>query len=244
MKDLFSGHSKIYASFRPVYPDALYQFIFQHLKNKNTAWDCATGNGQVAKILSSYFNEVYATDISQQQLDHAFRANNIQYSISAAEQTSFSDAQFDLITVAQALHWFDRDSFYREVKRVGKPGGLLAVWGYALLYIEPAIDTIIMDFYNNTIGPFWDDARRLVEQEYKTIAFPFKEIPAPPFSIDVHWTLDHLTGYLESWSSTQKFIRQKGINPVDAVAETLRKHWAEGESKKVSFPIFARLGVI
>lgn len=244
MKDYFSNHSKIYATFRPTYPEALYHFIFQHLKNKGTAWDCATGNGQVAQYLSKHFAHVYATDISQQQLDNAFPEDNIHYSVSPAEKTPFDHQQFDLITVAQALHWFNRDQFYTEVKRIGKPGSLLAVWGYALLYINPVIDEIILDFYTNTVGPYWDDARRLVEQEYKTVAFPFEEIIAPPFSIDVYWTLEHLTGYLESWSATQKFIKQNAINPVDAVAENLRKHWPTGETKMVSFPIFTRLGII
>ena len=71
MKDFFSSQSKVYAAFRPTYPKELYQFIFRHLTEKKVAWDCATGNGQVAQYLASYFNEVYATDISQQQLDHA-----------------------------------------------------------------------------------------------------------------------------------------------------------------------------
>lgn len=129
-KDFFSGHSKIYAAFRPTYPEELYQFIFKHLKHKTKAWDCATGNGQVAQYLSKHFDNVYATDMSQQQLDHAFPAPNIHYSVCKAEKTLFEDQQFDLITVGQALHWLELDSFYKEVKRTGKPGSLLAVWGY------------------------------------------------------------------------------------------------------------------
>ncbi|WP_333820942.1 class I SAM-dependent methyltransferase [Ohtaekwangia sp.] len=244
MKDLFSGHSKIYAAFRPDYPEAVYQHIMRHVKHKAIAWDCATGNGQVARALAHYFERVEATDISQQQLDNAYPSANIYYKVSAAEQTPFHDHQFDLITVAQALHWFDRDKFYKEVKRVGKPGGILAVWGYALLYIEPAIDDIITNFYSNTVGPFWDDARRLVEQEYKTIEFPFPEITTPKFSIDVTWSLEHLAGYLESWSATQKYIHKHQANPVSAVVESLRKHWEPAEIKTVSFPVFMRMGVI
>ena len=165
MKDFFSSQSKVYAAFRPTYPKELYQFIFQHLREKNTAWDCATGNGQVAQYLSPHFKEVYATDISQQQLDHAVKRKNIFYSKSQAEKTIFRDNQFDLITVAQALHWFDQAVFFDEAKRVGKPGAILAVWGYAMLYIEPVIDSLILEFYNDVVGPYWDVARRLVEQE-------------------------------------------------------------------------------
>jgi len=243
-KDLFSEHASLYAAFRPTYPETLYEFIFRHLKDNNIAWDCATGNGQVAQYLSNHFKKVYGTDISRQQLDNAFNASNIEYSVSPAEKTPFEDHQVDLITVGQALHWFNREQFYEEVKRVGKPGALLAVWGYALLYIEPDIDTIIMDFYENIVGPYWDNARTLVEQEYKTISFPFEEIETPSFSIDVQWTLDHLTGYLESWSATQKYMKSNNSNPVPALIERIKTFWAEGETKSVSFPVFLRLGSV
>jgi SAM-dependent methyltransferase len=241
-KDYFSAHSGVYAAFRPTYPEELYQFIFSHLEKKIKAWDCATGNGQAAQYLAMNFERVYATDISQQQLDHAVQLPNIEYSVSPAEKTSFADHEFDLITVGQALHWFDQEKFFNEVKRVGKPGSLLAVWGYALLNIEPAIDKIILDFYSGTVGPYWDQARKLVEQQYRTIAFPFDEIPSPIFSIDVDWTLDHLHGYLESWSATQKFIQQNGQDPVPVVIEQLGKYWNKDEVKNVSFPVFMRLG--
>jgi SAM-dependent methyltransferase len=243
-RDLFSGHASVYKAFRPTYPDALYQFIYQHLKNYNSAWDCATGNGQVSQYLSQHFQQVFATDISQQQLDNAYRAGNIFYSVSPAEHTAFAENTFDLITVGQALHWFDRDKFYQEVKRVGKPDSLLAVWGYALLYIEPDIDEIIMDFYTKIVGPYWDEARKLVEQQYKTISFPFEEIAAPDFSIDVEWGFAQLTGYLESWSATQKFIQANHFNPVTELMEKLKPHWQTNEIKPVRFPVFLRLGKI
>jgi ubiquinone/menaquinone biosynthesis C-methylase UbiE len=243
MKDYFSTQSRAYATFRPTYPSELYAFIFSHLKENRSAWDCATGNGQVAQYLSRYFEHVYATDISQQQLDHAAKESNIVYSVSPAEKTSFDDNQFDLITVAQALHWFDRDRFYQEAKRVGKPECLLAVWGYALLYIEPVIDEMIMHFYNDIVGPYWDDARRLVEDEYRSVAFPFEQIQTPPFSIKVQWTIDQLGGYFSSWSATQKFIKEKGFDPVEPFITSLRNHW-QTEVKTVRFPIFTRLGRI
>jgi ubiquinone/menaquinone biosynthesis C-methylase UbiE len=243
MKDYFSSQSKAYATFRPTYPKALYDFIFRQVKTKGTAWDCATGNGQVASYLADYFHEVHATDISQQQLDHADKKKNVRYSISPAERTSFENNQFDLITVAQALHWFDRDKFYDEAKRVGKPGSILAIWGYAMLYIEPSIDALILNFYNETVGPYWDDARRLVEQEYQTISFPFERLDTPRFSIEVEWTLTQLSGYFCSWSATQKYIKEKGIDPVPGFIETLRKHWTR-RSMNVTFPIFMHIGTI
>jgi ubiquinone/menaquinone biosynthesis C-methylase UbiE len=245
-KDLFSTQANAYAAFRPTYPKELYEFIFSRLEKKQKAWDCATGNGQVAGFLANYFGQVYATDISQQQLDNAVKRDNIFYSVSPAEKTSFEDDQFDLITVAQALHWFDREKFYDEARRVGKKGSLLAIWGYALLYIQPDIDEVIMHFYNDVVGPYWDNARRLVETEYRSLSFPFKEIESPSFNITSTWTLSHVAGYLESWSATQNYIKQTGHNPLPEVLARLEKVWKptncrDGESKPVSFPVFLKL---
>src|SRR5688572_14298485 len=117
IKDYFSQQSKLYAAFRPLYPEALYDFIFRHLKKCDVAWDCATGNGQVAQKLATVFTKVFATDISQQQIAEGFPADNIFYSVSAAEKTTFTRDQFDLITVGQALHWIDTAEFYKEVNR-------------------------------------------------------------------------------------------------------------------------------
>lgn len=241
MKDLFSSQSKVYAAFRPIYPAALYEFIFKHIPERNSAWDCATGNGQVAHHLASHFKEVYATDISQQQLDHAIRKKNIHYSKEPAEKTDFKGNQFDLITVAQALHWFDRERFYNETRRVSRPDSIVAVWGYGLLYIDDAIDKLIMDFYENEVGPYWDDARKLVEEGYRTIDFPFAEIKAPPLAIKVSWTLDQLAGYFSSWSATQKYVKERGHDPVPPFIKTLRNHWPSTQMT-VTFPIFMRIG--
>jgi hypothetical protein len=243
-KDYFSGHSKIYAAFRPSYPQDLYDFIFPYVKNKVTAWDCATGNGQVAKILSLYFEKVFATDISEQQLKNAHHADNIIYSASSAEHTSFDENQFDLITVGQALHWFNVDAFNKEVNRVGKDKSIIAVWGYSNCKIDNTIDKIFSDFYNNVVGPYWDSARRSVEEEYKNIPFPFEQIPSPTFQIKVEWNLDQFTGYLTSWSATQKYIKVNQRNPVDLVKEKLKTHWTVEEMKTVIFPVFLRLGRI
>jgi len=241
-RDYFSQQSKAYATFRPTYPEDLYQFIFKHLKNRTIAWDCATGNGQVAQYLAKHFQTVYATDISRQQIDQAFKADNIFYSVSKAEQTSFPDHEFDLITVGQALHWINTDEFYSEVRRTAKPGALLAVWGYALLSVNEAIDKLFLDFYHNTIGPYWDAARKLVEEQYRNVPFPFERIPSPEFSLCVEWTPEQFAGYLTSWSATQKYIKVNGSDPVPAFNEVIRQHWNKDEKKTVTFPLFLKLG--
>lgn len=241
-RDYFSGHSKLYATFRPTYPEDLYHFIFKHVKKFDSAWDCATGNGQVARVLANQFTSVCATDISQQQLDQAAQRSNIHYSLQPAEQTNFENAQFDLITVGQALHWFDLEKFYSEVKRVAKRDALLAAWGYAVCSVNPEIDEHFYHFYNHVVGPYWDSARKLVEEEYKDIPFPFDQIAASKFTINVEWTLEEFAGYLTTWSATQKFIKDKNFNPVPDVMKLLEPHWNEKEF--VSFPVFLKLGKI
>jgi SAM-dependent methyltransferase len=243
-KDFFSGHSKVYAAFRPSYPEALYQFIFKHLQHRSIAWDCATGNGQVAQYLAGYFEKVYATDISAEQLVHAFPGENIFYSESKAEQTSFPDSQFDLITVAQALHWINTDEFYREARRVGRQHALLAVWGYALLTVDPQIDRLFLDFYHHQVGPYWDSARRLVEERYENIPFPFTPIATPDFKLVVEWSIGQFAGYITSWSATQKYIKTQGHDPVPAFIETIRSHWKDNELRTITFPVFMKLGKV
>jgi len=240
-KDYFSAQSGLYASFRPTYPAELYDFVFRHLARREKAWDCATGNGQVALYLADHFERIYATDISANQLAHAIPKDNISYDLSAAEQTAFPDNTFDLIAVGQALHWLDRNRFFREVERTARPGGLLAVWGYSLMHVDPTIDDIVMDFYLNTVGPYWDDARKIVEDEYRALSFPFEEIPSPGFNIALAWTVDQLAGYLLSWSATQKYLKLEGVNPVHELIERISAHWNGAQTKTVNFPLFLRL---
>jgi ubiquinone/menaquinone biosynthesis C-methylase UbiE len=241
-KDLFSGHAQIYAAYRPTYPEALYEFLLPIVNTKRSAWDCATGNGQVAQRLASDFENVYATDISDKQLQEAFKAPNTFYSISSAEKTSFPTGYFDLITVGQALHWFNTTDFYKEAIRVGKPGCIIAVWGYGNILINEEIDPLLQEFYSNVVGKYWDAARRHVETGYKNIPFPFEVIPSPDFFIEQNWSFQHLKGYLESWSATQKFILDQKFNPVHSFMNSIRELWGDEEIMKIRFPVFMKVG--
>lgn len=241
-KDLFSSHASQYAAFRPTYPNALYDYLFSQVKNFDCAWDAGTGNGQVARDLSKKFKKVFATDISDKQIENAVRAENILYSV-AAETTSFPEKSFDLICVAQAIHWFDSEKFYSEVKRVAKPGALLAIWGYGLLTIDARIDPIVKDFYKNIVGSFLDKERRLIDEEYQTISFPFGEMKAPSFSFSFQWSLEELQGYLTTWSAVQKFMKEKNFNPVNELIEKIMPHWYTPRLT-INFPLFTRIGSV
>jgi hypothetical protein len=243
-KDLFSDRSDLYSAFRPTYPEELYHFIFEVARGRETAWDCATGNGQVARRLSLDFTSVFATDISQSQLDKAHVAPNIFYKLSPAEQTPFANNSFDLITVGQALHWFDLPAFYSEAIRVAKASAVLAAWGYGNIEINTALDPLIHHFYTAIVGPYWDSARRHVESGYRDLAFPYAPINAPEFLISAEWTIRQLLGYLESWSATQSYIKKKGTNPVTEYSDVLRKAWGENERLPIRFPIFMKIGRI
>ena len=241
-KDLFSRQANQYAAFRPTYPKELYDFIFSHVTSFTTSWDVGTGNGQVARDLSKRFEKVIASDTSAKQLENAYQAENIFY-FQTGETILFSGRRFDLICVAQAIHWFDREKFYTEVKRVGKPNSTIAVWGYGLLSVNSEIDILVRDFYVNIIGPYWDSARKLVDEEYKTIFFPFSEIQTPPFSFSFYWTLAEFQGYLNTWSSVQKYIEENNSNPVENLIAKIQPSWGL-EKMEVKFPLFLRLGKI
>lgn len=242
MKDNFSTNSAEYARFRPNYPPELFRFLEEQLESKEMAWDCATGNGQVARELAKFMKLVEATDISAQQLKNAIKSPTINYSLQPAERTTFPDSSFDFITVAQAIHWFDFDNFFKEVKRLLKPEGLIAVIGYSLFKSNPETESVIFDFYENMVGPFWDPERKYLEEHYQSIPFPFEELPVPPFQQEYEWSFEQLTGYLKTWSAVNHFEKANGFNPVDKIIPDLKK--AFGKKNKVIFPIIVRLGKV
>jgi len=244
MKDNFSSHSDQYARYRPTYPKELFEFIYGHVPEKIAAWDCGTGNGQIAIELSAAFHHIYATDISAQQLAHATKAGNISYSVQPAEHTSFPDRIFDLIVVAQAIHWFDFGRFYQEVNRTAKPGALLCITGYGNIELPQILKEIVYDFYEGVTGPYWDAERRYIDEGYQTIPFPFREIAVPKLVNTLYWTQQELIGYINTWSGLKNFIKQKGHNPIEQLTSSIAEHWGVHERIEVTFPILLRAAVI
>ena len=244
VKDNFTKQANLYAKYRPDYPAELYQFLFSLCRHKDTAWDCGTGNGQVALALAKTFRKVYATDISEQQIKNAIQQDNIIYAVERAEHTLFADNSFDLVTVAQAIHWFDFDNFYKEVNRTIKAGGVLAVIGYGLIHAEPGINSIIQHFYYNVIGSYWDKERKYIDENYTTIPFPFNEQKAPQLTNSFEWTLDDLLGYFATWSAVQHYKKANNDDPITIIKAELEKQWQPGILKKVEFPILLRVAII
>ncbi len=240
MKDNFSHNSKNYRKYRPQYPEELIQYLIQLVTNRGIVWDCGTGNGQLAFALAPYFSRVEATDISPQQMAEANQRENINYSSVPAERTNFPDSIFDLVTVAQAVHWFQFHDFYREVRRVLKPGGIICIIGYGLLRANRETNSIIDHFYNNVVGSYWDPERKYLDNEYKTIPFPFKEREAPQFYIEYTWSLEQLAGYLRTWSAVNHFRKVQHYDPVKKIEGSLRESF--GDKGVVSFPVLLRVG--
>lgn len=242
-KDLFSEQSGNYALYRPHSPKELFEYIVSHVEERKCAWDCATGNGQVAVPLSTYFEKIIASDISEKQLAQAPKQENIQYISCSAEQTPFAADSFDLITVAQAYHWLNWEKFYAEATRVSKPNCVIAVWMYDLLQSDDlSINELIRWFYKEITGTYWDKERKHVEDHYAHVSFDFKPLPSKQFFIQKDLTLQSLLGYFSSWSATQNYIKANGRSPVELVEARLRKIWDDESEKQFTYPIYLRMG--
>ena len=242
-KDHFSKQATDYAIFRPGYPQELFTYLGSVAPSRQLAWDCGTGNGQAAAGLASVFDRVIATDASEKQIANAQPHERVEYRVAPAENSGIESGTIDLIMIAQALHWFDLDRFYAEARRVLKPGGTLAASAYNLLHIEPAINQVVNRYYSEVVGPFWPPERKLVEN-FIDLPFPFHEIDPPKFEMTAHWNLEHLVGYLETWSSTQRFIAATGVDPLEQIGDELRTVWGDPQrTRKVRWPLTLRIGV-
>ena len=242
-KDHFSKQATDYAKFRPQYPRALFEYIASISPDQQLALDCATGNGQAAVALAEFFQKVTAIDASEKQIVQAQPNDRVEYLVAPAEASGLPANSYDAVTVAQALHWFDLDAFYSEARRVLKSGGILAAWAYNELRISPEIDALVRQFHDKIVGPYWPPERKMVGRGYLDLPFPFEELPAPSFQIEVRWSLDHLLGYLRTWSATQRFIVAHSRDPVDQIASDLIRAWPESQRERLAvWPLTIRLG--
>lgn len=243
--DQFSELAREYSRYRPGYPQDLFKYLASLTPGYDLAWDCGTGNGQAALALAKYFQGVIATDASKEQIANAFPHPRVDYRVEPAENTSIEKGSVDLVTVGTAVHWFDFDPFYDEVRRVGKPGAILAAWTYYLLEITPGLDRLLERYYRETLGGFWDDRLRYLDERYQTLPFPFEEVQPPAFMMQVDWDLSMLLGFLASWSATPKFIAANGVHPLELVIEDLRAEWGpDGRVRRIRWPMHLRVGII
>ena len=230
----FKDQAKLYAEFRPDYPRELFEFLAAQVPQHALAWDCATGSGQAALGLAAHFDRVIATDASPDQLAHARPHPKIEYRVAAADATGLPAATVNAIAVTQALHWFNAEKFYQEVRRVAAPGAVLLVTVYNDVYLDDAaLSAILWNFGHHIVGPYWPAERKLLDNGYRDIPFPFEEIPAPALPLERQWNLHELAGYVRSWSATVRYIKALGADPVRQLGTDLAaKGWSDPKEKR------------
>jgi SAM-dependent methyltransferase len=239
-KDLFSERPDAYARYRPSYPPALFEWIAEQAPGRSLAIDVGTGSGQAALGLAAHFDRVRGLDPSEAQLANAPTHPRIEFLPSRAERLAADDACADAIFVAQALHWFDRTAFFAEAARVLAPRGVLAVSCYELSRITPEVDAVVIELYRDQLDAYWEPERKLVETRYRTIAFPFPELPVPEFEMRASWSVEDLIGYLGTWSPLKRFRRERGFDPLETLVPKLRAAWGDAAEREVMWPFTVR----
>ncbi len=241
---LFSTVAREYANFRPGYPPELFAWLARTAPRRDAVWDCGCGSGQASTALAEYFHVVHATDVAPEQIAAARSHARVKYSVASAEHSGLAATSVDLVTVAQALHWFDVEAFYAEARRVARPGALLAVWNYPRpRLVDAHLDRRFLDFYSGVVGPYWPPERRHIEANYTTLSFPFDELPHPEFGLTLRWNLEQLLGYVSSWSATTRYRKARGEDPVPILRASLQDAWpGEGAIVEILLPIGLRAG--
>jgi SAM-dependent methyltransferase len=244
-RDHFSKQAKVYSQHRPGYPAALFEYLASLAPSHDLAWDCGTGNGQAALELAKLFRQVIATDASSKQIEHAFPHERVDYRVEKSESTTIETGTVDLITVGTAVHWFDFEGFYGEVRRVAKPKAILAVWTYELPKLEPRVDDWLEHILRITLKAYWPDRFDYVDKRYRTLPFPFEEIQPPRFAMETRWDLNCLVGFVASWSGTRRFIDTVGHHPFENQLDKLQQIWGdESLEKLLNWPLHLRVGKV
>lgn len=258
--DHFSERAPGYAVYRPVYPrtvvDCLANLAFGNSSTQGPqarssapqgiVWEAGCGSGQLTLILAERFRAIIATDASADQIARAPRREGIEYRVARSEESGLDDSSVDLAVAAQAAHWFDLDGYYREVRRVVRPGGLIAFIVYGLHSVgDPIIDRIMKQFYGQTLEGYWPPQRRWVEEEYQNLAFPFSELSVPRFEMTAEWNLDEMLGYVETWSAVGVMIKAKGRGLMDAFRLEMERSWGTPlQERIIRWPLVLRVGRI
>ena len=241
-KDHFSRLAEDYGRFRPHYPPELVAHVAAQAPGRDLVLDVATGNGQAALALAEHFGLVLASDASASQLAQAVRHARVRYLRHDAERLPLAGGVADLLVVAQAAHWFDLTRFYAEARRVLKGGGIVALWTYESFRVNAAVDAAVDCFYHDVVGRYWPPERRHVESGYRSLPFPFAELPAPAFELVADWSLERTLSYLGTWSAVDRYRAAEGRDPLPELAATLARWWPAGAIRRLSWPIHLRLG--
>lgn len=238
----FSPFAEEYARFRPSYPAALFEFLASLVERHSLAWDCATGNGQAAVSLADHFRRVVATDVSAEQIRRAKAHPCVEYRVAPAEASGLETDSVDLVAVAAALHWFDLEAFYGEVRRVLRPRGILAVWTYHAAIIDGPLGEVIGPLYWDLLRDYFAAGARLVDDRYEDLSLPGEPLEVPEFRMAADWTLDQFHGYVSSWSGTQRYMQERGEDPFERIAGEAARLWENPQSARpIQWPLILRV---
>ena len=242
-KDHFSTHAASYADSRPGYPEELFDWLALQCPRRRLAWDAGCGNGQASVALASYFGEVYATDPSAEQIANAQQHERVHYEVENAEDCGLGDHTANLVTVAQAYHWFEHERFCNEARRVLSTDGVMAMWSYAESRVDTDVDIVVNELHHGTLENDWPPERRHVLDRYRDLPFPFRAIAAPPFEMRCEWNLAQYLGYLSSWSASQRHLQRTGVDAVVAATPAMREAWGDPERvRTVEWPLLLLAG--
>jgi SAM-dependent methyltransferase len=237
----FARHAGAYAEFRPHYPRALFDAIVAACARRERACDCGSGSGQALAPLARAFTWLVASDPALAQVALAGSRANVGRIVARAEALPFAQHSFDLIAAGQALHWFDLQTFFNEAARVLRPRGVVAAWCYGLLTLPRVLDGVLREFHDNLVGPYWPPARRLVDEAYASIAWPWPRVETHRFAMARRWSLDELVNYIGTWSCVGAYRRATGRDPIPGLQFALRARWGQGERRAVRWPLTLKL---
>lgn len=242
--DHFSGHASGYASARPHYPAALFDWLAGQCAHRGLAWDAGCGNGQAAIALAGCFESVFASDPSADQIAAAETHPHIRYAIEPAERCSLPDRNADLVTVAQAMHWFDVPRFQAEARRVLVPGGVFAAWTYAQSRVTPAVDAVFDRLHDRLLEGYWPAGREHVIDGYRTLPFAFARCAdVPAFEMRCAWTLPHYLAYLRSWSASQRYLHGTASDAIALIEPDMSAAWGDPmQVRTVTWPLTVHVG--
>ena len=242
-RNWFSTGGSDYAQYRPRYPAELAAFLAGLAPDRQSALDVGCGNGQLTCLLADYFTSVTGTDPSEAQINSAVAHQRVTYHCAAAEALPQDGKKYSLITAAQAAHWFQLEQFYREVKRVAAPDGVIALKSYGVLQLDDQLNKRFLRFYHDEIGPYWPPERRLVDNGYRDIHFPFNAIPAPTLCISYQWTLQQLLGYISTWSAVTRAREAENSAILQQFSRDIETLWGDPQKlRAVSWPVIIRAG--
>jgi ubiquinone/menaquinone biosynthesis C-methylase UbiE len=243
-QDHFSEHAGDYAAARPTYPAALFQWLADQCLHHDLVWDVGCGNGQASLALAHHFQRIHASDPSAEQIANAPQDPRITWRVESAEICSLRNHSVDLVTAAQAFHWFNQARFCAEANRVLRPGGVVAVWCYGMSRVDAAVDAVFHELYEARLGDYWPHERRHVENGYRALPFPFEVITdAPHFAMSQEWNLDQYLAYLRTWSASQRHLRETGRDAVGELAQAFSEAWGDPATvREVRWPLSLRAG--